>query len=102
MARNAFILLCALVFYFIVCGFDTDNAIIPKEEIRSGGPPKDGIPALLAPAFVKPDEISFLKKNERVIGVTIHGESKAYPIKILNWHEAINDTLGGEPIVVTF
>lgn len=65
-------------------------------------PTQDGIPALRAPQFISPKQATFLARNDEVIGVTINGESKAYPIKILNWHEAANDTLGGEAIVVTF
>lgn len=102
MTRNASVILFMPVVLFLLSGFNIDNAIIPKEEILSGGMPKDGIPALLKPAFLPSDDVSFLKKKDRVIGVTINGVSKAYPIKILNWHEAVNDTLGGEPIVVTF
>jgi hypothetical protein len=102
MNRNACIFLFVIIVFFLVTGFNLDNAIIPKEEILSGGPPKDGIPALLKPTFIFFEEASFLKKKDQVIGVTINKKSKAYPIKILNWHEAVNDTLGGEPIVVTF
>jgi hypothetical protein len=95
--------LCALLLTSLFAfGFSMDNAIVPKEKILSGGPPKDGIPALLAPQFINPKQATFLARNDEVIGVTINGESKAYPIKILNWHEAVNDTLGGEAIVVTF
>ena len=97
--RILFFLLPALFFLF---GFTIDNAIVPKDEILSGGPPKDGIPALLHPKFVRPDKAAFLTNNDQVIGVAMGGEAKAYPIKILNWHEAVNDALGGEPIVVTF
>lgn len=82
--------------------FPLDNAIVPVDEILSGGPPKDGIPALLNPTFEPSNKASFLQKNDKVIGVTVAGQSKAYPIKILNWHEAVNDTLGGQDIVVTF
>jgi hypothetical protein len=88
--------------FLILCGFNLDNAIIPKEEILSGGPPKDGIPAILKPVFVRPEQADFLHPDDQVIGVAIGGEAKAYPIKILNWHEAVNDTLNGEPILVTF
>ncbi len=100
-SRILFILL-PLLSILLLTGFALDNAIVPEQEILSGGPPKDGIPALLSPKFVRPDQVDFLGPADQVIGVTIGGESKAYPLKILNWHEAVNDTLGGEPIVVTF
>ena len=94
--------LLLVTMFFLLSGFTLDNAIVPQDEILSGGPPKDGIPALLHPKFVRPDQAPFLNNDDQVIGVAINDESKAYPIKILNWHEAVNDTLGGEPIVVTF
>lgn len=91
-----------LISFFILTAFNIDNATVPKNEILSGGPPKDGIPALLEPDFVKPDEAGFMDADDSVIGVSINGESKAYSTKILNWHEVVNDTVGGEPIAVTF
>ncbi len=94
--------LLLVTMFFLLSGFTLDNAIVPRDEILSGGPPKDGIPSLLHPKFVRPDQAVFLNNDDRVIGVSIRDKSKAYPIKILNWHEAVNDTLGGEPIVVTF
>lgn len=88
--------------FFMITGFNIENAIVPKNEILSGGPPKDGIPAILNPKFIKPEYADYLKPDDSVIGMEIAGESKAYPIKILNWHEVVNDTLGGVPITVTF
>ena len=85
-----------------VAAFSIDNAIVPEEKILSGGPPKDGIPALLNPTFLLANKAEFLKDKDKVIGIEIGGEAKSYPIKILNWHEAVNDTLGGQDIVVTF
>ena len=86
----------------LLSGFNLDNALIPAEEILSGGPPKDGIPAILNPNFLPPENASFLGSDDQVIGVRIGTESKAYPIKILNHHEVVNDSLGGVPIAVTF
>ena len=91
-----------MVFFMGLSGFNLDNAIVPQEEILSGGPPKDGIPALLKPSFVKPGQATFLESSDHVIGVRIGEEARAYPLKILNWHEVVNDTLNGVPIVVTF
>ena len=95
--------ICSLLACLLVLtGFAVDNAIVPKEEILSGGPPKDGIPAILKPRFVSPEKAAFLNPGDEVIGVRAGGQVKAYPIKILNWHEVVNDTIGGIPIVVTF
>jgi hypothetical protein len=92
-----------LFFSFIVLtGFNTENAIVPQQEILSGGPPKDGIPAILKPKFVKLDQADYLEGIDEVIGVKIGNQAKAYPVKILNWHEVVNDTIGGEPVAVTF
>ena len=88
--------------FLLVAGFNIDNAIVPRDEILSGGPPKDGIPAILEPLFVKSDKAPFLEDSDQVIGVKIGDEARAYPIKILNHHEAVNDTINGVPIVVTF
>ena len=86
----------------LMTGFALDNAIVPREEILAGGPPKDGIPALLKPKFVGVDQADFLIPEDQVIGVVMSGQPKAYPIKILNWHEVVNDYAGDMPLVVTF
>lgn len=91
-----------LVFSCFLTGFNTGNAIVPEEEILSGGPPKDGIPAILEPVFVAADKAAYLDPDDQVIGVVIGNQARAYPIKILNWHEAVNDTVGDQPLVVTF
>ncbi len=76
-------------------------SLIPKNEIYAGGPPKDGIPALTNPRTVSAIS-SGLQPADRVIGVVIGGEPRAYPLRILNWHEIANDTLGGRDIAVTY
>jgi len=91
---------CALT---LLSGFDTSRHSIPVGEIFSGGPPKDGIPALSQPKFVTAKAANrFMKDEDRVLGLARNGEVKAYPIKILNWHEIVNDTIGSEAVVVTF
>ncbi len=85
-----------------VDGFDYTEHSIPIDEIESGGPAKDGIPSIVDPVFVPAGEAAFLMDSDKVIGVSAGGEAKAYPIKILNWHEAVNDTLGGLPIMATW
>ncbi|QDV23377.1 DUF3179 domain-containing protein [Aureliella helgolandensis] len=82
--------------------FDLSRATIPLNEIHSGGPPKDGIPAISNPATMPREHADFLKANERVIGVAIEGRARAYPISILNQHEIVNDRLGDIPIAVTY
>ena len=100
--RNFLILTGLMIFFISLSGFNVNNAIVPPAEILSGGPPKDGIPALLEPHFVQPDQAAFLEPSDHVFGVRIGKEARAYPIKVLNWHEVVNDTLNGVTIMVTF
>ena len=102
MRKSFGLLFIAVAMITMLSGFNTDNAIVPSSEILSGGPPKDGIPALLDPGFVPAGEAAYMNDDDQVIGVSTGGEARAYPIKILNWHEAVNDAVGGQPIVVTF
>lgn len=85
-----------------VCAFDLSNSRVPQAEILSGGPPKDGIPAILSPKLVPASKASFLDDADRVVGVAGDGEAKAYPLRILNWHEVVNDSLGRRPVAVTY
>ncbi len=72
-------------------------------EILSGGPPRDGIPALAAAAFKPVGEESEIGGREPVITLEMEGERpRAYPIRYLIWHEIVNDTVGDVPIIVTF
>jgi len=91
-----------MIFFMGLSGFNLDNAIVTHAEILSGGPAKDGIPAILKPNFVKSGQADFLESSDHVIGIRIGKVARAYPIKILNWHEVVNDSLNGIPIVVTF
>ncbi len=83
-------------------GFNLDNASIPVNKILAGGPPRDGIPSLDKPKFVVAAAADFLKADDRVLGVFHKGEARAYPIRILNWHEIVNDRIKGDAVVVTF
>jgi hypothetical protein len=82
-------------------GFDLGDATVPVDEIRQGGPPRDGIPSIDEPRFVL-GSASKLSPSDRVLGVFVGGVAKAYPIGILNWHEIVNDRFGDQRIVVTF
>lgn len=84
---------------------DFSRHSVPLDEITSGGPGKDGIPAIDDPKFIEVDKLDPDKgmgKTEPVISVHINGERRAYPIQILMWHEIVNDTVGGVPIAVTY
>ena len=82
---------------------DFTKTTVDPDEIASGGPPKDGIPAIDEPKFVDVRAANrFLDGNEPVAVVRRNGEVKAYPIQILIWHEIVNDVVGGDPITVTY
>jgi hypothetical protein len=82
--------------------FVLSDTSIPANEVVSGGPPKDGIPAITSPQTVAPADARFLKANDRVVGVALNGQARAYPISILTQHEIVNDKLGDTPIAVTY
>ena len=82
--------------------WDFSDSSIPVDQIESGGPPRDGIPALFSPSFVPASEANFLTGEDRVLGIEIAGEARAYPIRILSWHELVNDTVGGSPLLVSW
>jgi hypothetical protein len=72
-------------------------------EIQSGGPPKDGIPAIDRPRFVSPEAAkAWLKPKEPVIVLRLQSERRAYPLQILMFHEIVNDEMAGQPVAVTF
>jgi hypothetical protein len=83
-------------------GFVIDDALVPPEEILHGGPGRDGIPSLDYPDFVAAGEATFLKSKDRVLGLELNGVARAYPIRILNYHEIVNDAFGGHAVVVTY
>lgn len=85
-----------------------DHAALPTplvdpEEVISGGPPPDGIPSIDEPVFrsIGEAEVS-LADTEAVVVLDIDGDSRAYPVEILIWHEIVNDTVGGVPVTVTY
>ena len=81
---------------------DFSKHSVDFDDIMSGGPPKDGIPSIDDPKFVPLDQIKGMVESEPVISLKIGGEAKAYPLRILIWHEIVNDTLGGVPVSVTY
>lgn len=83
-------------------GFDFSKHAIPLNEIYDGGPPKDGIPALYDPEFIPAANANYLSSADRILGLVIKGEAKAYPVRILNWHELVNDRVGGKNVLVSY
>lgn len=83
-------------------GFDLSGALVPVEEIVSGGPPRDGIPALNDPEMIPAEQAEYLDEQDRILGVEIGGEARAYPVRVLNWHEVVNDRIGSQYFVVSY
>lgn len=81
---------------------DFSKKTVEWNEILSGGPPKDGIPSIDEPKFVNVGKVSDLGEMEPVISLDINGDKRAYPLRILIWHEIVNDTIGGVPVSVTY
>ena len=82
---------------------DFSRHTVPLSEFASGGPGKDGIPAIDEPRFVALEEAGdWLADREPVIELELDGVARAYPIQILVWHEIVNDEVAGTPVAVTF
>ena len=76
--------------------------LISLDKIKGGGPPKDGIPSIDNPIFAGILDSNFMSDSDIVIGLDINGETKAYPLFILVWHEIVNDKVGDTPVSVTY
>lgn len=75
---------------------------IDFSEVISGGPPKDGIPAIDDPKFEPASQMAHIGAQEPVIMLSMNGEAKAYPLRILMWHEIANDVIGDVPVTITY
>jgi len=83
--------------------FNVTRHIIRLADIQAGGPPQDGIPALNYPSFVSAVEAGrLLRASDIVLGVEFGATAKAYPVRILNWHEVVNDTVGRQPVLISW
>ncbi len=79
------------------------SCLVPESQLVSGGPGRDGIPALTNPVFVTASEgNTIVAQGALVLGVVEGGEARAYPHNVLWYHEIINDQLGGVPITVSY
>lgn len=81
---------------------DFSKSRINFEDVLSGGPPKDGIPSIDKPVFIDVQDVTGLQDQEGVIRVEHNGVVKAYPLRILMWHEIVNDDVGGKPLTITY
>ena len=82
---------------------DTDFSLMSVDpaDVRSGGPPRDGIPAIDAPVLI-PAAQGDIPDREPVVSVEIGGDARAYPVRYLMWHEIVNDRFGDRPVSVTY
>jgi hypothetical protein len=94
----------ASAFDAIAAGWRTDftRASVAGAEFKSGGPGKDGIPAIDAPKFVSIGEATFVDDHEPVLALEINGDARAYPVQIVIWHELVNDVVDGTPVAVSY
>lgn len=78
------------------------RAAIRLEEVVWGGVSVDGIPALDNPRFHPAEAAPWLRQEDLVFGVEINGDARAYPLRILDWHEMFNDVIGGVPVALAY
>ncbi len=92
-------------------GYDLSTCLVPQVDLYPAGVPRDGLPSLDFPRHLDAagldslNEIGrspFILARDLVVGVAANGEARAYPLSILNWHEVVNDTVGGDPVLVTW
>ncbi len=77
--------------------------LVDPEKIVGGGPPKDGIPSIDNPQFVSVAEADqWIQDNELVLAIIYKGVKRVYPLQIMVWHEIVNDTIAGDPLLITY
>ncbi|MEM6441952.1 MAG: DUF3179 domain-containing (seleno)protein, partial [Pseudomonadota bacterium] len=88
---------------FLKPEFIADGAMdIRFEEVAWGGVRRDGIPSLDFPAHVPAAEAGYLRDDDLVFGVEINGDVRAYPLRIMGWHEMFNEVIGGVPVALAY
>ena len=84
-------------------GFDESTThSVPLRELHQGCAARDCIPSLESPKYVSADAADHVADDDLVIGIGVGGDHRAYPTRILDRHEIVNDTIGGEPIAITW
>ena len=92
-------------------GFDLTHLSVPKDALVASGNPRDFLKSLDRPFFLAGQKVAprneaerkkYAVSTDRVIGITVNGETRAYPLQLMNVHEIVNDVLGDVPIAVTY
>ncbi|WP_236567859.1 MULTISPECIES: DUF3179 domain-containing protein [unclassified Nocardiopsis] len=76
--------------------------LVDVDRLVDGGPPPDGIPALDDPRFETAGDVDWLEGAEPVLALSLGEDHRAYPVRILIWHEIVNDTVDGVPVAITY
>ncbi|HCT80632.1 MAG TPA: hypothetical protein DGT23_29515 [Micromonosporaceae bacterium] len=76
--------------------------LIDPGQIRLGGPPPDGIPAIDTPAFLRAIDVNYMGDAEAILVLQINSEVRLYPVQVMTWHEIVNDTVAGIAVAVTY
>jgi hypothetical protein len=92
-------------------GFDLSACTVPPDRLTASGMPTDGLEALVTPDVLAADEVEhrnregrgkLLVPTDRVIGIALGSEARAYPLRLLRWHEVVNDVVGDRSVAVTY
>ncbi|GAB5561154.1 MAG: DUF3179 domain-containing protein [Synoicihabitans sp.] len=83
-------------------GFAVDDTAVPVEHLVRAAPAKDSINSIDDPNWVSNSDCDFLKEDDVLISITLGDETRAYPLRILVWHEIVNDTFGDQPVALTY
>lgn len=83
-------------------GFDVSGALVPEASIISGGPGRDGIKSVDAPRFASAALATWVAPGTPVLGLTLGEGARAYPVHLMEYHQVVNDVIGGNPVVVTY
>jgi hypothetical protein len=83
-------------------GFIISEPLIQINEIYGGAPPRDGIPSLGYPKFIRPSGAGSVSPDDKLLGIDFNGVKKAFSIGILDYHELVNDTFNGQPVTVSY
>lgn len=83
-------------------GFSLEGLRVDRKLLVAGGPPRDGIKSVDAPEFSHIGEATWVASETEVLGVEVDGEARAYPIRMLEFHQIVNDEVAGVPVAATY